>query len=58
MTEDEMATWHRRFNEHEFKQTRGDSEGQGRQVCYSPWGCKAVGHDLVTKQQQDRASRT
>ena len=40
MTEDEMATWHRRFNEHEFKQTRGDSEGQGSQVCCSPWGCK------------------
>ena len=20
-------------------------------VCYSPWSCKRVGHDLVTKQQ-------
>ena len=40
MTEDEMATWHHRFHEHEFKQTRGDSEGQGSQVCCSPRGCK------------------
>ena len=40
MTEDEMATWHHRFHEHEFKQTRGDSEGLGSQVCCSPRGCK------------------
>ena len=23
-------------------------------VCYSPWGCKRVGHDLATKQQQQK----
>ena len=23
-----------------FEQTPGDSEGQGSQVCCSPWGCK------------------
>ena len=25
---------------YEFKQTPGDSEGQGSLVCCSPWGCK------------------
>ena len=51
MTEDEMATWHRRFNEHEFKQTRGDSEGQGRQVCCSPWDLK----ELDTTEQLNKS---
>ena len=27
----------------------GDSHGQRSLVGYSPWGCKTVGHDLVTK---------
>ena len=26
------------FNGHEFEQTLGNSEGQGRLVCCSPWG--------------------
>ena len=30
----------------------GKSHGQWSLVGYSPWGCKKVGHDLVTKQQQ------
>ena len=30
------------FNGHEFKQTPGDDEGQGRLVCCSPWGCKEL----------------
>ena len=29
MTEDEMARWHHRLNEHEFEQTPRDSEGLG-----------------------------
>ena len=29
----------------------GKSHGQRSLVGYSPWGCKGVGHDLVTKQQ-------
>ena len=37
MTENEMVGWHQR---HEFEQTLGDSIGQGRLVCCSPWGCK------------------
>ena len=38
--EDEMVGWHHWLNGHEFKQTPGDSEGQVRLVCCSPWGCK------------------
>ena len=30
--EDEMVGWHHQLNEHEFEQTLGDSEGQGRLV--------------------------
>ena len=40
MTEDEMVGWHHRLSGHEFEQTLGDSERQGRLVCYRPWGCK------------------
>ena len=40
MTEDDMVGWHHRFNEHEFEQTPGDSEGQGSLACCSPWGRK------------------
>ena len=29
MTEDEMVGWHHRLNGREFKQTLGNSEGQG-----------------------------
>ena len=39
-TEDEMVGWHHQLNGHEFKQTPGDSEGQGSLVCFSLWGCK------------------
>ena len=30
MTEDEMVGWHLRLNGHEFEQTPGNGEGQGR----------------------------
>ena len=40
MTEDEMVGWHHRLDGHEYKQTQGDSKGQGSLVCCSPWGCK------------------
>ena len=40
MTDDEMVGQHHRFNEHEFEQTPGDSEGQGSLACYSLWGSK------------------
>ena len=35
-----MAGWHHRLDGQEFKQTPGDSEGQGSLVCSSPWGQK------------------
>ena len=40
--------YHHRLNGHEFEQTLGDSEGQGRLVCCSLWGHR-VGHDLTTE---------
>ena len=30
MTEDEMVGWHHQLNGHEFEQTPGNGEGQGR----------------------------
>ena len=40
MTEGEMVGWHHRPNGHGSEQAPGDDEGQGRLVCYSPYGCK------------------
>ena len=37
-----MAGWHHRCNGHEFGQTPGDGEGQGGQMCFSPWGCNEL----------------
>ena len=42
MTEDEMVGWHHRLNGHEFDQTLGDSDRQGRLSCCSPWGHKEL----------------
>ena len=41
-TEEEMVEWHYWFNEHEFEQSLGDSEGQGSLACYSSWGHKEL----------------
>ena len=35
-----MVGGHHQLNEHEFEQTLGDSEGQGRLEYCSPWGRK------------------
>ena len=40
MAEDEIVRQHHRLKGHEFEQTLGDGEGQGRLVCWSPWGHK------------------
>ena len=40
VTEDEMVGWHHWLNGHEFEQPLGDSEGQRRLVCQSPWSHK------------------
>ena len=42
MIEDELVGWHHRLNAPEFEQTLGDSEGQERLVCCSPWGHKEL----------------
>ena len=38
------------------QQTLGDNEGQGSRALRSPWGHR-VGHDLVTRQQQQQQDR-
>ena len=35
-----MIGWHHQLKGHEFKQTLGNSRGQGSLVCCSPWDCK------------------
>ena len=41
MTQDEMAGWHHQLDgDDEFKQTWGDSEGQGSLVCCNSWDHK------------------
>ena len=46
-----MVRSYHQLNGHKFEQAPGDSEGQGNQVCCSPWGHRESGHDLVTDQQ-------
>ena len=40
MTEDEMAGWHHRLNEHEFGWTPGVGDGQEGLACCNSWGHK------------------
>ena len=40
VTEDETVGWHHQLNGHEFERTLGDSGGQKRLACCSPWGHK------------------
>ena len=40
MTEYEMVGWHHRLDEHEFEQSPGVSDEQGRLVHCSQWGRK------------------
>ena len=42
MTEDKMVGWHHWINRQEFGQPLGDGEGQGSQVCCSPWSRKEL----------------
>ena len=41
-TGDEMVGWHHLLNGHEFEQTPGDSGGQKRLACCSPWNRKEL----------------
>ena len=40
MTKDEVVGWPQKPNGHEFEQTPGDGEGQGRLACCNSWGPK------------------
>ena len=40
MTEDEMAGWHHRLDEHELEQALGVGDGQETLECCNPWGNK------------------
>jgi len=42
MAEEEMAGRHHWLNSHEFEQTLGDGEEEGRLVPYSPWAHKEL----------------
>ena len=48
-TEHEMLGWHHWLNGHEFEQTPGDSEGQGRLMCYIQSMGLQSQTDLVTE---------
>ena len=40
MIEDEIVGWHHRLDGQEFEQALGVGDGQGSQVCCSPWCLK------------------
>ena len=44
------------LNGYEFEQTPGDTEGQRRLVCCSPWG-RRIEYDLVIEQQHDNKDK-
>ena len=44
MAKDEMVGWHHQLNGHEFEQTLGNGEGQGKPVLQS-MGSQRVGHN-------------
>jgi len=54
VTEDEIAGWHHRFNEHELGRTsRWEAWcAAGKPGVLQSMGFHRVGHDLVTEQQQ------
>ena len=41
---------------HEFEQALGDGEGQRSLACCSTWGCKKLGQNQVTEQEQQMPS--
>ena len=47
-----MVGWHHLFNGHEFEETPGDSEGQGRTGKLHFTDLQRVGHNLAIEQQQ------
>ena len=45
MTEDEMGGWHHQLYGHEFEQTLGDGEGQGKPGVLQSMGSQRVRDD-------------
>ena len=45
MTEDKLVGWHHRLNGHEFEQTPGDGEGQGKPGVLQSMGSQRVRQD-------------
>ena len=52
MTEHKLVGWHHRLNGHEFEQTPGDGEGQGKPGVLQSMGSQRVRQDWGTEQQQ------
>ena len=50
-SEDEMAGWHHRCNEHEHGKTPGDGERSGKPGVLQYMGSQRVKHDWATDQQ-------
>ena len=48
--------WDHQLNGHEFEQIQGDSEGQVRLACYSPWGRKEW--DMTERQNSNNKVET
>ena len=48
VTQKEMVGWHHGLNGHEFEQTPGDSEWQGKPGVLQSMGLQRVGHYLVS----------
>ena len=44
-TEDELVGWHHRINGHEFQQTLGDGDGQGKTDVLQSVRSQRVRHD-------------
>ena len=55
--QDEMVGWHLWVNWHEFEETPGDSEGQGRPGMLESTELERVGHDWVTDNNNNNKSR-
>ena len=51
-----MTEWHYRLNGHEFEQTLGDGDGQGRLECCSPGGHKESDMTQRLKKTYDKCS--
>ena len=50
-----MVGWHHQINGHEYEQTLGDSEGQGRLACCSPCGHNESDMNVTEQQSLDVA---